>query len=105
MFISYFESKDLTFFTAVLERACSDIQYLDESRREVIAARILHLAQTGERDFEALRKYAVASNLVTVQASPSGSDFSLAAIFHGRRDLAAGSPLSLRERNEFYQAA
>lgn len=62
MFVSYFESKDLTFFTAVLERACSDIQYLDESRRETIAARILHLAQTGERDFEALRKYATASS-------------------------------------------
>ena len=105
MFISYFESKDLTFFTAVLERACSDIQYLDESRRETIAARILRLAQTGERDFEALRKYAAASSPGPGQASPSGPDFSPAAIFHGRRDLAAGSPLSLRERNEFYQAA
>jgi len=105
MFVSYFESKDLTFFTAVLERACSDIEYLDESRRETIAARILHLAQTGEQDFEALRKYAAGSRPGPGQASPSGPDFSLAAIFHGRRDLAAGSPLPLRERKEFYQAA
>jgi hypothetical protein len=63
MFVSFFESKDLAFFTAVLERACSDIGPLDVSRRQAIAARILHLAQTGERDFEALRKYATASNL------------------------------------------
>jgi hypothetical protein len=105
MFVSYFESKDLTFFTAVLERACSDIGRPDESRRQAIAARILHLAQTGERDFEALRKYAAASSPGPGQASPSGPDFSPAAIFHGGRDLAAGSPLSLRERNEFYQAA
>jgi hypothetical protein len=75
MFISYFESKDLTFFTAVLERACSDIQYLDESRRETIAARILHLAQSGERDFEALRKYATASSPGPGQATPVWTRF------------------------------
>jgi len=63
MFVSFFESQDLDFLTTVLERACSDMGPLDESRRQAIAARIMHLAQTGERDFEALRKYATASNL------------------------------------------
>lgn len=62
MIVSSFDSQDLILFTAVLERACSDMGAIDESRRQAIAARILHMAQAGERDFEALRKYATASN-------------------------------------------
>lgn len=63
MIVSSFDSMDLTLFTAVLDRACLDVRELDESRRQAMAARILHLAQTGERDFEALRKHATTSNI------------------------------------------
>lgn len=62
MIVSSFDSQDLTLFTTVLERACSDMGASDESRRQATAARIMHMAQTGERDFEVLREYAMASN-------------------------------------------
>jgi hypothetical protein len=57
------QSSNLVVAGRQVERACSDMGPLDESRRQAAAARIMHLAQTGERDFEALRKYATASNL------------------------------------------
>lgn len=63
MIVSSFDSQDLILFTTVLERACCDLGTIDESRRQAIAARIVHMAQTGERDFEILRKYATGSNL------------------------------------------
>jgi hypothetical protein len=62
MFVTSFDSRDLNLFTTVLERACADMGALDENRREAIAARIMHMAQTGERNFEALWKYATNSN-------------------------------------------
>jgi len=58
--VSSFDSQDLTFFTAVLERACSDEGVLDESRRQAMAFRIMCLAKAGERDSEALKKCATA---------------------------------------------
>jgi hypothetical protein len=60
MIVTSFDSKDLTLFTAVLDQACSDEGVLDESRRQAMAFRIMHLAKAGERDSEALKKCAVA---------------------------------------------
>lgn len=60
MIVYAFDSQDLTFFTNVLERACSDMGVTDENRRQATAARIMHMARTGERDFEVLREYATA---------------------------------------------
>jgi hypothetical protein len=60
MIASSYDSKDLTLFTTVLDQACSDEGVLDESRRQAMAFRIMHLAKTGERDSEALKKCAVA---------------------------------------------
>jgi hypothetical protein len=61
MFKPYFESQELTFLAAVLERACLDAGIFEEREREVAAARIVRLAQTGEEDFDTLRKRATKS--------------------------------------------
>ena len=58
MYKPYFEPKDLTFLAAVLAQACLDAGEIDDDEREVIAARIIRLAQAGEDDFGALREYA-----------------------------------------------
>ena len=62
MYKPYFEPQELTFLTAVLERACLDAGVVEDSQREIIAARIVRLAQTGEEDFEALRADAIKSS-------------------------------------------
>jgi hypothetical protein len=62
MFKPYFEPQELTFLTAVLERACLDSGIVEDSQREVAAARIVRLAQRGEEDFETLRKDATTQN-------------------------------------------
>jgi hypothetical protein len=61
MYKPYFESQELSFLTAVLERACLEAGIVEESEREVAAARIVRLAQTGEEDFDTLRKRATKS--------------------------------------------
>lgn len=81
MIVSSFDSQDLILFTAVLERACSDMGILDESRRQTMAARIIHLAQIGERDFEALRKHATASNIRDQRKIPRLDQFFLSRGF------------------------
>src|SRR5687768_9455706 len=50
MFKPYFEPKELTVLTAVLHRACLDMGVADSGQREIIAARIIRLAQTGKWD-------------------------------------------------------
>jgi hypothetical protein len=50
MYKPYFESKELTVLAAVLHRACLDMGVVDNGQREVIAARIIRLAQTGKED-------------------------------------------------------
>lgn len=50
MYKPYFEPKELTVLTAVLHRACLDMGVVDNGQRQVIAARIVRLAQTGKWD-------------------------------------------------------
>jgi hypothetical protein len=47
---AYFEPNELTVLAAVLHRACLDMGVVDNGQREVIAARIIRLAQTGKWD-------------------------------------------------------
>jgi hypothetical protein len=61
MFKPYFEPEELTFLSAVLEKACLDAGIVEEREREVAAARIVRLAQTGEEDFDTLRTQATKS--------------------------------------------
>jgi hypothetical protein len=61
MFKPYFEPEELTFLSAVLEKACLDAEIFEDSEREVAAARIVRLAQRGEEDFDTLRKRATKS--------------------------------------------
>jgi hypothetical protein len=51
MYKQYFEPRELTVLAAVLHRACLDMGVVDNGQREVIAARIIRLAQTGKWDF------------------------------------------------------
>jgi hypothetical protein len=69
----------------VLERACSDMGAIDEDRRQATAARIMHMAQTGERNFEVLREYATASNPRDRRELPGWTKLCSAAIFYDRR--------------------
>jgi hypothetical protein len=73
MFKQYFEPQELTFLTAVLERACLDAGVVEDSQREITAARIVRLAQTGEEDFEALRADAIKSTRGTYDFARSDS--------------------------------
>jgi len=66
MYKLYFEPQELTFLTAVLERACLDAGTVGDSQREITAARIVRLAQTGEEDFETLRADAIKSHFAGV---------------------------------------
>ena len=50
MYKPYFEPKELAVLTAVLQRACLDMGVVDNGQREVIASRIIRLAQTGKWD-------------------------------------------------------
>ena len=52
MYKPYFEPEELTVLTAVLQRACLDMGVVSNGQREVIAARIVRLAQTGKWDFD-----------------------------------------------------
>jgi len=45
MYKPYFEPQELTFLAAVLERACLEAGIVEDSQREVVAARIVRLAQ------------------------------------------------------------
>jgi hypothetical protein len=56
MYKPYFEPRELTFLAAVLECACRESGLVEDSERELAAARIVGLAQTGEEDFDTLRK-------------------------------------------------
>ncbi|MBK1870545.1 hypothetical protein [Taklimakanibacter albus] len=56
MYKPYFEPRELTFLAAVLECACREAGIVEDSERELAAARIVGLAQTGEEDFDALSK-------------------------------------------------
>jgi hypothetical protein len=53
-----FNSEELSLFATILDRACAGIQACDQATRELVAVRILHLAQEGERDPERLLEYA-----------------------------------------------
>jgi hypothetical protein len=61
MYKPYFESQELTFLAAVLERACLEAGIVEVREREVAAARIVRLAQMGEEDFDTLTKRATKS--------------------------------------------
>jgi hypothetical protein len=52
MYKPYFEPEELTVLTVVVERACLDMGVVDMGQREVIAARIIRLAQTGKWDID-----------------------------------------------------
>jgi len=62
MYKPYFESQELTFMAAVLERACVEAGIVEEREREIVAARIVRVAQTGEEDFETLKERATKSD-------------------------------------------
>lgn len=57
---STFQPEDLRLCQAVLDRACADLGIDGEADRAELAARIMSLADAGERDFEKLRAFAVA---------------------------------------------
>jgi hypothetical protein len=61
MYKPYFEARELTFLAAVLERSCLEAGIVEDSERELAAARIVRLAQAGEEDFDTLRKGATKS--------------------------------------------
>lgn len=61
MYKPYFEPQELTFLATVLERTCLEAGFVEDSERELAASRIVRLAQTGEEDFDTLRKRATKS--------------------------------------------
>jgi hypothetical protein len=55
-----FNASELHVLTRVLRQACADVGPVDDRIKSKIANRILSLACDGERDFETLRRHAVA---------------------------------------------
>jgi hypothetical protein len=55
-----FNASELDVLTRVLRQACADVGPIDDRIRSKIANRILSLACDGERDFETLRRHAIA---------------------------------------------
>ena len=53
-----FSPQDLNLLTRVVERACSEVGYCDETARATIAARVIYYAGRGERDFDRLLQVA-----------------------------------------------
>lgn len=70
-----FDSKDLRLFTSVLDQVCLDTGVEDVAHKSLIGARIISLAQTGERDFEKLRKYATWDTCFTRPREPARKPF------------------------------
>jgi hypothetical protein len=55
-----FNASELDVLSRALRQACADIGPVDDRTRSKIANRILSLACDGERDFETLRRQAIA---------------------------------------------
>ena len=53
-----FNSEELGLFAKILEQACAETNVVDDVTRSLIATRILHRAQDGERDPKQLLSYA-----------------------------------------------
>jgi len=70
-----FDSKDLRLFTSVLDQICLDPGVEDFAHKSMIGARIISLAQTGERDREKLRKYATWDICFNHPREPAGRPF------------------------------
>ena len=70
-----FDSKDLRLFTSILDQVCLDTGVEDVAHKSIIGARIISLAQTGERDFEKLRKYATWDACFTRPREPARKRF------------------------------
>ena len=104
MYKPYFEPQELTFLTAVLERACLDAGVVENSQREIIAARIVRLAQTGEEDFEALRADAIKSDFPGVfnfsrtdSCTPEVAFFAICSARRSGAGFSSGWPAKLLE--------
>jgi len=57
-----FNSEELDLFANVLDRACAQMLIHDEVTRNLIATRIFHLAEGGERNPDRLLRYAKSMN-------------------------------------------
>ena len=53
-----FNSEELKLFAEILNRTCTEMNVRDDATRSLIALRIMHLAEEGERDPDKLRDYA-----------------------------------------------
>ncbi len=53
--------EDIELCASVLDRACAQIRTDDQITKELIGVRILHAAETGERDPDRLLRYALAA--------------------------------------------
>ena len=60
---STYDPNELTLFSAVLDRVCSDHHIRDDFYRITVGRRIFLKARTGERRFQALADYAVLDGL------------------------------------------
>jgi hypothetical protein len=66
-----FNSEELDLLAKILEQACAEMTVTDEVTRSLIAKRILHLAQRGERDPRKLLDYA--TNVVAARCAMADS--------------------------------
>ena len=66
-----FNSEELDLFAKILKQVCAEMTVTDEVTKSLIATRILHLAQEGERDPQKLFDYA--TNVVAARCAMADS--------------------------------